>query len=238
MILGFLFLPGLGEMTGLLVALLFLLCLFVFGDKALLALVGAKRVNGRHLLTNNIKNICCRLKLKDGMYFESEVISQEILFIKMPWGQLYIVLGTKLREALSLEEQIELVRMGLQFVKKGWVQTETLITILSYPYFMFLLMLRKSEKLASLRLIFYFFMFPYILIRDLMTVKNENSSKARENKAVNIDMSLILSVALKKAALPIEDSIVRDYLFPNIIDVESYLRDDRASELLPQNEPA
>lgn len=207
-------------------SLVMMIFLLTVGDKLLLSQMKAKRFHGRQSIKNSIKNMCFRLNIGNAVYFESEELAQELVIHKLPWGQTYIVFGTQLRSILSPEEQNKLIWTGLQQVKIGSVQTRSIMTLLSYPYYLVLMWLESIKILATLKLFAHFMLYPYLITKSLLVQNHLKRSGRTELNLNDQERRVLLSVVTKKKSLTQKTLLLKELMEPNIIDGERFIDEE------------
>lgn len=194
----------------------------------------AKKFHSRQSIKNALRNMCCRLNLAEADYFESDVLLQDLVMIKLPWGRTYVLFGSQLRASLTPEEQNELLWLGLQQVQSQQLQALTLMTLLSYPFYAPLLWLEKFPVLSTFKLFISFMLYPYFILRDFLVGGQLESAVKKHMSSSMEDKRLLLSVVTKKKAFDEHNHLLKNLLSPNIVEGERFIRDDVEKNLTSQ----
>lgn len=204
--LGFLLIPGVGEIIGLVASVAVLFFFFAWGDKIILTLSNAFLLKGKASLRQTISNQTCLLGIDSVELYITHKHPNNIYFIGS-FFEKSIIIGRSIFDKLEKKEVNSLVTFGIHKIKALDIQYASMAVLCFAVFFLPIFIFKTLKNINFLRLGYFysvlsevlmFFYMPAFAINQFFMAKLMNHEEFDRNFCDKTHLNHSYSSALFK----------------------------------------
>lgn len=207
-LLGLLFDLHSGAIVGAVVAILFLLFVFKYGEKIILLLAKARYVSDDDKLVNQVKNFCTHLEINEVKVYWSHTYYNNIYYVNSYWGTPSIIIGKESYNLLTRNELNSLIYTNILRAISSEAKHRTTINVLTFIIFSWVFFVQSLFENQSLKNFSNYFLYPAFYLKSKFFKQAEKHEEFERQMTNNEFMRRdYISAIFKISKLPVCKSL-------------------------------